>query len=41
MVELADKIVLSETVIFPVCFQLKQLKKQTENNLGLNGYSNP
>ena len=28
---------MNETVILAVCFQLKQLKKQPEKNLGLNG----
>ena len=27
---------MSEIVILPVCFQLKQLKKQPEKNSGLN-----
>ena len=28
---------MSEIMILAVCFQLKQLKKQPEKNLGLNG----
>ena len=28
---------MSKIVILAVCFQLKQLKKQREKNLGLNG----
>ena len=31
-----DKGNMSEIVILPVCFQLKQLKKQPEKNSGLN-----